>query len=134
MNRSEATAFIDSARNGVLTTLLKDGRPHSSPVVFGRTGENIEISCTWTRLKTKNLQRDPRASLCIIPKDGWHPYLTVEGKAALVEDPDGRMNLDLYRRVTGSEPEDLDEYLQTMKNDQRMIVRLSMDRMYPLSD
>lgn len=134
MNRSEAIAFIDNAKNGVFTTLLKDGRPHSSPVVFGRTGDNIDISCTWTRLKTKNLQRDPRASLCIIPQDGWHPYLTVEGKTELIEDPEAQMVLDLYRRVTGNEPDDLDEYLQAAKNEQRMIIRLSIDRMYPLSD
>lgn len=132
MNRGEAVEFIEGQKNGVLTTLLKDGRPHSAPVVYATSGEMIEISATWTRVKTKNLERDPRANLCILPEDGWYPYITVEGECALIEDPGGKLNLDLYRRITGGDPDDLDEYFKAMTRDRRLIIRLSMGRIYPI--
>lgn len=132
MNRSEAIKFIEGQKNGVLTTLLKDGRPHSAPIVYAASGETIEISATWTRVKTKNLERDPRANLCILSEGGWYPYITVEGVCELVEDPGGKLNLDLYRRITGGDPDDTEDYFEAMARERRLIIRLSMDRIYPL--
>lgn len=132
MNRSEAIKFIEGQKNGVMTTLLKDGRPHSAPIVYAASGETIEISATWTRVKTKNLERDPRANLCILAGNSWYPYITVEGVCELVEDPGGKLNLDLYRRITGGDPDDMDDYFEAMARERRLIIRLSMDRIYPL--
>ncbi len=131
MNRQEATSFIENQKNGVLNTLMEDGRPHAAPIVYAVSGGAIEISSCWTRVKTKNLRRDPRASLCILSANGWYPYITVEGKCELIEDPDGRKNLDLYRRITGGDPDDVDEYLAAMKTEGRHLISLSMDRIYP---
>ena len=133
MNHQEAVSFIETNKNGVLNTLMKDGRPHAAPIVYALSGGAIEISSCWTRVKTKNLKRDPRASLCIMAENGWYPYITAEGRCELIEDPDGRKNLDLYRRITGGDPDDVDEYLQAMKDEQRHIISLSMDRIYPVS-
>ena len=133
MNHQEAVSFIETNKNGVLNTLMKDGRPHAAPIVYAVSGGTIEISSCWTRVKTKNLKRDPRASLCIMSENGWYPYITVEGRCELIDDPDGRRNLDLYRRITGGDPDDVDVYLQAMKDEQRHIIRLSMDRIYPVS-
>lgn len=132
MTKEEAILFIHGQKNGVLTTLLKDGRPHSAPIVYAADNQAIEISSCWTRVKTKNLMRDPRASLCILPEDGWYPYLTVEGIAELIDDPKGQKNLSLYRRITGSDPDDSADYLEAMKREKRHIIRLSIDRLYPV--
>lgn len=133
MNRQEAIAFINDNKNGVLNTLMKDGRPHSAPIVYAASQGVIDISSCWTRVKSKNLKRDPRASLCILPENGWYPYITVEGRCRLIEDPDGRKNLDLYRRITGGDPDDVDEYLAAMKNERRHIISLPLERIYPLT-
>ena len=132
MTRSEAVEFIENQKNGILTTILKDGRPHSAPILYAAAEGAIEISATWNRVKTKNLQRNPRANLCILPENGWFPYVTVEGTCELIEDPGGRANLDLYRRITGGDPGDVDEYLEAMVREKRHLIRLSMDRIYPL--
>jgi PPOX class probable F420-dependent enzyme len=132
MNRSEVTQFIETQKNGVMTTLLKDGRPHSAPIVYAASGGTIEISTTWTRIKTKNLVRAPWANLCILPENSWYPYITVEGMCELVEDPGGKLNLDLYRRITGGDPDDRDDYIEAMARERRLIIRLSTDRIYPL--
>ena len=132
MNRDEAMQFLEKEIHGILISLLPGGMPHPTPIIFAPMNGGIEISSGWDRVKTKNLQRDPRSSLCAITKD-WRPYLCVEGNAALLEDPDGQKNLALYRRITGRDPDDMEEYLQAMKDERRMTIRLSMDRIYPLS-
>ena len=133
MTRDQALAFLAQCTHGVLATLLPDGRPHPTPVVFGTMGDAVEISMTAARVKTRNLKRDPRATLCAFPEGAWHPYLCVEGRAELVEDPDGERNLALYRRITGKDPDDLAEYLQVMRRDKRLVCRLMIERLYPIS-
>ncbi len=132
MRREEAAAFIEKEHHGVLVTLLPDGRPHAAPIVYAASGGFAEISTTRGRVKTKNLMRDPRAALCVLPESGWYPYLSAEGRAELVEDPDGQKNLALYRRITGRDPDDLGEYLQAMRRERRLIIRLAIERLYPL--
>ncbi len=133
MTHDEALAFLNEQRHGVLSTLLEDRRPHPTPIMFDYQDGVVETSMTWDRVKARNLKRDPRATLCVLPQDRFHPYLCVEGDATLVEDPDGLKNLDLYRRITGKDPDDLDEYLQAMKDEKRLVTRLSVKRMYPLT-
>ena len=132
MTHDEALAFLNEQHYGVLSTLLSDGRSHPTPIVFDYRDGVAEISMTWDRVKARNLKRDPRATLCVMPQDSIYPYLCAEGEAELVEDPDGTKNLDLYRRITGKDPDDLDEYLQAMKNEKRLVARLHVKRMYPV--
>ncbi len=132
MTHDEALAFLNEQHYGVLSTLLEDGRSHPTPIVFDYADGVVEISMTWNRIKARNLKRDPRATLCVMPQDSFYPYLCAEGETELVEDPDGTKNLDLYRRITGKDPDDLDEYLQAMKNEKRLVARLHVTRMYPI--
>ncbi len=133
MTHDEATAFLNEQHHGVLSTLLADGRPHPTPIVFDHRGGVVEFSMTWDRVKAKNLRRDPRATLCVLPQDSFYPYLCAEGEAALVKDPEGLLNLDLYRRITGKAPDDVEEYLQAMQDERRLVARLRVARMYPLA-
>ncbi len=55
VNRQEAISFIEDNKNGVLGTLMKDGRPHAAPIVYAVSGGAIEISSCGTRVTTKNL-------------------------------------------------------------------------------
>ncbi|MDP7502611.1 MAG: hypothetical protein QF774_00990, partial [Nitrospinota bacterium] len=67
-----------------------------------------------------------------LPRNGWYPYITAEGVCELLDDPGGRLNLDLYRRITGGDPDDMDEYLEAMARDGRHLIRLRIERFYPL--
>lgn len=64
MDLAGAIEFARTRRNGVLTTIRRDGRPQLSNIAYAiDTDATIRISITADRAKTKNLQRDPRASL-----------------------------------------------------------------------
>src|ERR671928_873681 len=77
-------ALIGGNSLGVLATIKRDGRPQLSNVSywFDKRGLAIQASITESRAKTRNLRRDPRASIHVSSDDGWS-YAVAEGNAIL---------------------------------------------------
>ncbi|MFQ5894281.1 MAG: PPOX class F420-dependent oxidoreductase [Nitrospinota bacterium] len=134
MKWTEALSFLGQNHRGVLATLRADGAAQLTPVLYALVGEVIRISGTEGRAKTRNLRRDPRASLCVLTEEFFPPYLTVEGRVRIVADPTGEENARLYEAITGAPPRDMAEYLAAMKRERRLIYELSIERMYPLEN
>jgi hypothetical protein len=94
----------------------------------------VEISVTEPRAKTRNLRRDPRASLLVSSEDGWS-YAVAEGDAVLSapaaapDDDTVESLITLYRNVAGEHP-DWDEYRQAMVVDRRVLLRLPISHLY----
>jgi PPOX class probable F420-dependent enzyme len=133
-------ALLDliAARNaGVLTALKRDGRPQLSNVNYAYYAEDrlIKVSITATRAKYRNLLRDPRASLHVSSPDFWS-YAVVESTAefsSVATEPDDAAVeelIELYRRVAGKEHPDWDDYRRAMVADQRVVLRLPIERVY----
>jgi PPOX class probable F420-dependent enzyme len=129
--------LIRERTTGVLVTLKRDGRPQLSNVLYSAWDDTIRVSVTDTRANTANLRRDPRAGLHVSSEDFWS-YAVVEGQAALTPvaaDPhDATVDelVELYRRLQGEHP-DWDDYRATMVRDQRLVVRLPIERVYGLA-
>ena len=93
--------FIHDNPQGVLTSFKRNGMPQLSMVtVYPRDG-GVGISITETRMKFKNLVRDPRCSLLVSHVDWWSGFLVFEGRAELVHsgnaDPDTlRLRVETY--------------------------------------
>lgn len=119
---------------GVLVTLKRDGRPQLSNVTYVFDGERIRVSLTDGRAKTKNLRRDPRASL-YVDGPGGRSYVVLEGKAELspvAADPYDDVVEDLvdyYRTASGEHP-DWDEYRRAMVTDKRLVLSMTIDHAY----
>jgi PPOX class probable F420-dependent enzyme len=130
MEISDALDFMRERHHGVLTTIKRDGRPQLSNVTYvvGDDG-TIRVSITDSRAKTKNLRRDPRASLHVAQSDFW-AYAVVECDAELMPvaaDPnDATVDalVEYYRSVMG-EHGDWDEYRRAMVADGRLLVLLT---------
>ena len=76
--------FIHDNPQGVLTSFRRNGMPQLSIVtVYPRDG-GVGTSITETRMKFKNLLRDPRCSVLISHADWWSGFLVFEGKAELI--------------------------------------------------
>src|SRR6476619_1689989 len=77
-------ALIRGNALGVLATIKRDGRPQLSNVSYYFDPRNvaIQVSITEPRAKTRNLRRDPRASVLVASDDGWS-YAVAEGNAIL---------------------------------------------------
>jgi PPOX class probable F420-dependent enzyme len=75
--------FIHDNPQGVLTSFRRNGMPQLSIVtVYPRDG-GVGISITETRMKFKNLLRDPRCSVLVSHADWWSGFLVFEGTAEM---------------------------------------------------
>lgn len=76
-------AFLDEKRFAVLATINSDNTPQQTVMWYELRDDMIVMNSTLSRLKGKNLQRDPRISICI--EDGYR-YVTISGVALLNDD------------------------------------------------
>jgi PPOX class probable F420-dependent enzyme len=121
---------------GVLVTIKRDGRPQLSNVTYVYDAERrrVVVSLTDDRAKTKNLRRDPRASLYVDGPRG-RSYVVLEGKAELspvAADPydDVVEELVAYYRAASGEHPDWDEYRRVMVTDKRLVFSMTIDHAY----
>jgi PPOX class probable F420-dependent enzyme len=135
MEISEALDFIRERHHAVLTSQKRDGRPQLSNITYVLGDDDtIRISVTETRAKTRNLRRDPRASLHVAQSDFWR-YCVIEADVELMpvaadpNDPTVDALVDYFRSVMG-EHEDWDDYRATMVADQRLLLLLRPTHAY----
>ncbi|MCT2589528.1 PPOX class F420-dependent oxidoreductase [Streptomyces sp. N2-109] len=129
-------ALLTAYDRGVLVTLKRDGRPQLSNVnhTYDPGTGLLRVSVTADRAKTRNLERDPRASYHVTSEDGW-AWTVAEGTAELspvAADPyDATVEelIDVFRALRG-EHSDWDEYRAAMVADRRCVVRLRVERAY----
>jgi uncharacterized protein len=132
MNRQEAMEYIASNSHGVLATIKRDGRPQRSNISYTLDDDGlIKISVTEDRAKTKNARRDPRVSMTVIG-DNWYQYVVIEGTADFIDaDPLPALR-HVYERVAGKPHPDWEEFDQAMIDERRIVMTISIDRLYPL--
>ena len=116
----------------VLATTRSDGRPQLSPVVVAVDDQDrVLISTRETAVKTKNLIRDRRASLCVFNDAFFGQWIQAEGDAEIIHLPEALDFLeDYYRRISGEHP-DWDEYRAAMRRERRVIARITITRAGP---
>jgi PPOX class probable F420-dependent enzyme len=132
MDLDTARTFLWAHSRSVLATHRHDGSPQLSPITHAVDDDGrVAVSTRETAYKVRNLRRDPRASLCVVP-DGWFgQWIQVDGTATIVSLP-AAMDLlvEYYRRLQGDHP-DWNEYRQAMVRDQRCIIQLTIERAGP---
>ena len=129
-------ALISGNSLGVLATIKRDGRPQLSNVSYHFDPREVvvRVSITEPRAKTRNLRRDPRASLLVDSDDGWS-YAVAEGTAELTppaaapDDATVEALIALYRNIAGEHP-DWDEYREAMVTDRRVLLTLPIFHVY----
>jgi PPOX class probable F420-dependent enzyme len=127
MDLDEARAVVSEQHHAVLATLRRDGTPQMSPVVATVDGQGrVVISTRQTAFKVRNLRRDPRAWLCVLPDGFYGRWIQVGGSVRIVELPEAMEPLvDYYQRVSGEHP-DWDDYRTAMERDQRVLLQIEL--------
>ena len=137
MDLTDALDFVRPRRQGVLATIRANGRPQLSNIMFvTRVDGSILISVTDDRVKTRNLRRDPRASLYVLGDNFWQ-YVVLEAVAELspvAADPhDATVDLLVeYYTGGGGEHPDWEDYRAAMVKDRRLVLTLRPERAYGL--
>ena len=129
-DNAEQDQFITDNRWAVLTTLRQSGEPVSSVVAYARDGDTLVVSTPGGTFKRRSLDRDPRATLCILPNAEPFNFVSVEGRVAVETDNLVANTRLVFQNISDTgyqEPEDLEGWLSSQH---RVILRLHPERVY----
>jgi PPOX class probable F420-dependent enzyme len=125
--RQAAARILSGPHLSVLSTTNQDGSPQTSVIFVKPDGDDVLFSTIKGRLKTVNMQRDPRVSLLVqsLPGEGREiTYAAISGDVQFTDDPEAAFHQVMYDLHMGgaaapSEP-----------GAERLIVRLTPKRIY----
>ncbi len=121
-------AFVSDHRWAVLTSLRKDGRPVSSLVAYAREGDQLVVSTPGATFKRLTIERDARVNMCVLSSSEPFNYVSIEAEAAIETDHLIESTRRILLKIAGSgfeQPDDLEAWL---KQQARVILRISPQR------
>ena len=131
MDLEDARAFMRENHHAVIATRRSDGIQQSPVIVAVDDEGRAIISSRETAIKVKNLRRDPWAQVCVFTDRFFGPWIYAEGRAEIVSLPEAMDPLiDYYKRFPGENP-DWDDYRERMRREQRVLIRITLDRAGP---
>jgi PPOX class probable F420-dependent enzyme len=109
-----------------IATVQPDGSPQVSPVWVKRDGDELLISTTVDRRKTRNLERDPRVTVLVHPADAPYSYAEIRGTATLTTDGGPELIDELAQKYVGK---NYAEFNPNSEQDaERVVVRVTPRR------
>ena len=123
MTDEQAKLFL--GRNyATLATVGRHGPPHLTVVWVDWDGERVLVNTAAGRVKERNLRRDPRASVLVADGSDPYRYVSVAGKAEIVEEGAAAHINSLARRYTGRSDFGL------RPGERRLIIRITPERIH----
>jgi len=89
----KAKRLLDAPEFVTIATLNPDGQPQLSVVWAERDGDDVLVSTVKGRQKHRNLERDPKVTVLVCPKDSPYEYAEIRGVASMTEEG-GRALID----------------------------------------
>jgi PPOX class probable F420-dependent enzyme len=115
--------FLENPYVGVVTTLRPDGSPQST-VVWVDVEDGIpSFNTALGRVKPKNLEKDPRASLLVIDPSDAYKWVAVDGRTEMTTDGADPQIDKLAKKYLGK-----DEYPFRNPEETRVSVRIVPER------
>ena len=116
--------FLENPFVGMVTEHRADGTLHTTPVwVDSDHGAQISFNTARGRAKERHLLRDPRISLVVVDPDDPYRWLSVSGKATLVDEGADAQIDDLAKKYLGE-----DEYPWRTPGERRVTVRIEPEQ------
>jgi PPOX class probable F420-dependent enzyme len=126
--------IVAYGRNGILATINSDSSPQLSNIYYlpDLNRQEVRFSTTSSRIKGRNLLRDPRATIHVAGSDFFN-FAVMTGKVtvAVPEQPDDEAVDALFEIHSGlGAVSERDGFGQEMLANHRMAVRLHVERIY----
>src|SRR5262249_19693494 len=118
----DARRILDGKNFATIATLGPDGSPHTSVVWILRDGDQVLFSTKTSRVKARNLARDPRVALSVFELDNPYSSVDIRGTAELVDDPDKALPEQVSMKYMGEPPP------PEPAEDTRYVVRITPER------
>jgi PPOX class probable F420-dependent enzyme len=97
-----ARRLADANTFAVLSTINPDGAPQSSVIWIKRIGDDLVFSTIRGRRKTRNMERDPRVSICMFDPEDGYLYVEIRGRVTMTEAGGRELIDELSRRYDGT--------------------------------
>ena len=127
VSRDELTDFLRPRHHAIVITARAGGQPQASPVTCGVDAEGRIVVATYPeRAKTRNARRNEQVSVLVLSDDFGGPWVQVDGTAEVLDVPEAVEPLvEYFRSISGEHP-DWDEYRQAMRDQRRVVVRVTL--------
>ncbi|MDS0281631.1 PPOX class F420-dependent oxidoreductase [Haloarcula onubensis] len=119
--------LFEKATFAHVTTMLPDGRPHTTPVWvdYDADDDRLLVNTERHRRKAKNVDRDPTVSVSMTDPDDPYRFLSVTGEVDAVTTEGARDHIDeLAGRYMGEA-----EYPQPIQSE-RVVLRIRPDDVF----
>lgn len=121
--------FLQADRHAILATNGRNGAPQLTPVWYIFEDNVLYVSAQTRTVKVRNLRRDPTVTVCVDGGRGDSRYVTLRGKAELIE-PGERQNA-LRRRIIRhyhADEAQAERYYETIKDTVSVVIALCPER------
>jgi len=125
--------FLSEHRLAIVGAVRANGQPQLSPVYYAMDGDDLLVSTTADRAKTKAVRRDSRVTVCVIGEQLPFPYLTVYGHGRIEEDGAVDVMMTVGGRMAGSAlPESARPAMEERaRNEGRVVLRVTPESYFP---
>jgi PPOX class probable F420-dependent enzyme len=117
---SSVRRFLEHPFAGVVTTLRRDGSPHSTVVWVDVDDAGVSFNTAAGRAKERHLRADPRVSLAVVDPEDAYRWVSLTGTAELTTGGADAQIDRLAKKYLGK-----DEYPWRSPDQQRISVRIS---------
>ena len=125
---SHADLLTEKKAFASLATLNADGSPQVTPVWVDFDGSHVLVNTAKGRVKTKNLEREPRVALTIIDPENPYRHIGIQGRVAGVTESGADAHIDrMAKKYIGK-----DTYPWRAPGDVRIIVRIAPEKVYTM--
>lgn len=133
MEIADVQKFLAANHRGVLVARKRDGWPQITLVTPGIDPEGrVIITSRGTTYKLKNIRRDPKVSMLIMGEQfSGSNYVQLHGIAEIISQPEAMDLLIYWYRQLRGEHKDWDEYRARMKEEQRAVIRITIEKVGP---
>ncbi len=119
--------YLADKNFGHIATLNKDGSPQVSPVWVDFDGKHVIVNSEQSRLKVRNLKRDPRVSISIQNSENPYEYIEIRGKVVEITAVGGSEGIDrLAKKYMGQE-----KYPWNQPTDVRVQIKIAPEHVAP---
>jgi PPOX class probable F420-dependent enzyme len=130
MENAEVFDFLQKNHRACIAVRQRDGRPQMTFVSPGVDPDGrVIITSRGTTYKVKHIRRDPRVSLLIFGEQfSGSKFVQLHGSAEIIEQPEAMDLLVYWYKQVRGEHKNWDEYRETMRKQQRVIIRFNTEK------
>ena len=105
-------------------TLMKDGTPQVTPVWIDYDGKHVLVNSEQKRVKTRNVERDPRVALSIADMQNPYSFIEIRGRVVDITTEGAADHIDkMAKKYMGQ-----DKYPLNKPGDVRVIFKIEPEQ------